>query len=183
MIPIREQGLQASGGSTPFDVLFLMLSMFVIAAALILVALLFQLGIEQRSSEIGLLRASGFSSSSVTKIWLMESTGVSLVGAVAGSLIGIGYAATVLWGLRTFWVGAVSTPFLTLHVAWWNLPAGIFLGMLVCIGTTFWAIRKTARQPAHNLLSSQHQPLQLKSQRRRLWPWLAGTSLVLAVVT
>src|SRR5262249_44197145 len=35
--PIKWQGLQASSGTTPFDVLFLLLSMFIIAAAIMLV--------------------------------------------------------------------------------------------------------------------------------------------------
>ena len=59
LVPIKRQGLQASSGSTPFDVLFLALSMFVIGAALILVSLLFRLGLQQRASELGLLKALG----------------------------------------------------------------------------------------------------------------------------
>ena len=55
--PIKQQGLAASSGTTPFDVLFLLLSMFIIAAALMLVWLLFRLGVEQRASEIGMLLA------------------------------------------------------------------------------------------------------------------------------
>ena len=35
--PIKKQGLAAASGTTPFDVLFLLLSMFIIAAALMLV--------------------------------------------------------------------------------------------------------------------------------------------------
>ena len=42
-IPIKRQSLEASAGTTPFDVLFLLLSMFIIAAALMLVWLLFRL--------------------------------------------------------------------------------------------------------------------------------------------
>ena len=42
LVPIKRRGLAASSGSTPFDVLFLALSMFVIGSALILVSLLFR---------------------------------------------------------------------------------------------------------------------------------------------
>ena len=41
---IKAEGLAAAAGTTPFDVLFLMLSMFIIAAGLMLVWLLFRLG-------------------------------------------------------------------------------------------------------------------------------------------
>ncbi len=47
--PVKRQGLAASAGTTPFGVLFLCFSFFIIAAAVMLVALLFRLGIEQRA--------------------------------------------------------------------------------------------------------------------------------------
>ena len=47
--PVRQQGLAASAGTTPFGVLFLCFSFFIIAAAVMLVALLFRLGIERRA--------------------------------------------------------------------------------------------------------------------------------------
>ncbi|MDP7206913.1 MAG: ABC transporter permease, partial [Pirellulaceae bacterium] len=57
--PVKRNGLDASRGTTPFDMLFLALSLFVIAAALMLVSLLFKLGMQQRSSETGTLMAVG----------------------------------------------------------------------------------------------------------------------------
>ena len=48
--PIRQQQLDASAGTTPFGVLFLCLSFFIIAAAVMLVALLFRLGIDRRAA-------------------------------------------------------------------------------------------------------------------------------------
>ena len=57
IVPLKRRGLAASSGSTPFDVLFLALSMFVIGAALILVSLLFRLALQQRAGEVGLLKA------------------------------------------------------------------------------------------------------------------------------
>ena len=55
--PVKRRGLDAAGGSTPFDVLFLMFSFFIIGSALMLVLLLFRLGIDQRAAEIGILLA------------------------------------------------------------------------------------------------------------------------------
>ena len=49
LVDIKRRGLEASSGSTPFDVLFLALSMFVIGSALILVALLFPAGVAAAS--------------------------------------------------------------------------------------------------------------------------------------
>ena len=58
-LPVKAQGLAASAGTTPFEALFLGFSFFLIAAAVMLIALLFQLGIEQRASELGTLAAVG----------------------------------------------------------------------------------------------------------------------------
>ena len=67
--PIKQQGLKAASGTTPFDVLFLLLSMFIIGAALMLVWLLFRLGVEQRADEIGLLLALGWSRPKVRRLF------------------------------------------------------------------------------------------------------------------
>ena len=52
--------LLAANGTTQFNELFLAFSFFIIAAAVMLVALLFKLGIDGRADEIGLLLAVGF---------------------------------------------------------------------------------------------------------------------------
>ena len=52
--------LAASGGGTDFGMLFLAFSFFLIAAALLLVGLLFRLNLERRAREVGLLLAAGY---------------------------------------------------------------------------------------------------------------------------
>ena len=47
--PVKQQALAAAAGTTPFNVLFLAFSFFIIAAAVMLVLLLFRLGVEQRA--------------------------------------------------------------------------------------------------------------------------------------
>src|SRR5581483_6486954 len=79
--PIKQQGLKAASGTTPFDVLFLLLSMFIIAAALMLVWLLFRLGVEQRADEIGLLLALGWSRPKVRRVFSLEGAVVAAIGA------------------------------------------------------------------------------------------------------
>ncbi len=58
-MPVKRLGLAAASGTTPFDALFIGFSLFIMVSALLLVALLFRLGIEQRVTEIGILRAVG----------------------------------------------------------------------------------------------------------------------------
>ena len=129
--PIKEQALKAAAGTTPFGVLFLGFSFFVIAAAVMLVVLLFRLGIEQRARHVGLLLALGFRPRQITRLLAGEGILVAIAGSLIGTLAGVGYAALMLFGLRTWWLPAIGTPFLTLHVAWQSPVIGLASGLLV----------------------------------------------------
>ena len=53
---MRAQGLEASRGATNFGEYFLYFSFFLVISALLLTALFFKLGVEQRLREIGICR-------------------------------------------------------------------------------------------------------------------------------
>lgn len=167
LIQIKRQGIDASSGSTPFDFLFLALSMFVIGAALILVSLLFRLGLQQRSSELGLLKAIGFPQTQIRRICLYEMASVSCLGAVAGVSLGMGYAWLMIFGLKTWWVGAIARPFLTIHISPLSLGIGFFSGVIICILTIAWALRRTRKQPVHRLISGQLESPETHSSKTR----------------
>ncbi len=57
--PLKARGIEASSGTTDFSGLFFGFSLFLIISASILVSLMFRLGLERRSSEIGLWLAFG----------------------------------------------------------------------------------------------------------------------------
>ena len=110
--------------------LFLAFSFFVIAAAVMLVVLLFRLGIEQRAKHVGLLLALGFRPRQITRLLAGEGLLVAIAGSLIGTLAGVGYAALMLFGLRTWWLPAIGTPFLTLHVSWQSPAIGLASGLL-----------------------------------------------------
>jgi putative ABC transport system permease protein len=152
-LPVKEQGLAASAGTTPFEVLFVSFSFFLIAAAVMLVALLFQLGIEQRASELGTLAAVGIGRRRTTMLLAREGIIVAALGATVGVAFGVGYAWLMVFGLRTWWLAAISTPFLTLHVSWLSLSIGWVVGIIVSWLTIRWSIRRLVRQPVTRLLA------------------------------
>ena len=154
-MPVKRQQLAASSGTTPFDYLFLGLSFFIIAAALLLVALLFRLGVEQRVSEIGTLLAVGMRRSRTGRLFVSEGALVALGGGLLGVAIGVGYAWLMLAGLRTWWVGAITTPFLEFYWSTKSLLLGYILGVLVSILTIAWSIRQTKRLSTCRLLAGQ----------------------------
>ena len=145
--PVKRQQLAASQGTTPFDALFLALSFFIIAAALMLVALLFRLGVEQRAEELGTLLAVGLRRRGAAVLLILEAAVVAAVGGLAGLLIGMGYARLMLFGLRTWWLGAITAPFVDYHATSRSLVLGYGLGVLVClitIGWSMWALRRVS---------------------------------------
>ena len=158
-LAIRHQSEEASSGTTPFDVLFLLLSMFIIAAALMLVWILFRLGVEQRASEIGTLQALGWPGKKTARVLAGEGAIVAAAGGVVGTVLGIGYAWLMIAGLRTWWLGAVATPFLELYLDNpWSLIGGYASGVIVCVVTIYLSLRALRKVPTRSLLAGVAAP-------------------------
>ena len=177
---IRSEQLAASKGTTPFDGLFLALSMFVILAAVMLIALLLRLGMLQRIDEFGTLLAVGFSPRRVMTLVLGETAITSTVGVLMGLVGGVGYAAFVLWALRSWWVGAVTVPFLQFHATPLSIVLGGIGGWLVCMATAAWTLRFLLRLNPAALLGGRRMSGAAKAgdQKRR---WLAGRGRLIAI--
>ncbi|RPH31842.1 ABC transporter permease, partial [bacterium] len=127
---VRERGLEAARGSTDFGEYFVYFSFFLIAAALLLAALFFRLGIEQRAREIGTLLAMGFSMNAVRRIFLLEGAVLSIAGSALGLIGAVVYGALLVFGLGNWWIDAVGTRSVTLHVSWLDLISGAAAGIL-----------------------------------------------------
>jgi ABC-type lipoprotein release transport system permease subunit len=173
--PLKRLALAASAGTTPFDLLFLGFSFFIIAAAVMLTVLLFRLGVEQRAPEIGALSALGLSRKQISRLLLPEGLIVANVGALLGVALGVGYAWLMLAGLRTWWLAAVSTPFLFLDWTWTSLIVGYFVGLVVALVTIARVLKKLVGVPTRRLLSGQANEESSYSQPPRaivrIGPW------------
>ena len=181
LIPLRKNALAASSGSTPFDVLFLALSMFVIASGLILVSLLFRLTLQSRASEVGVLQAVGVPAKKVAGVWIREMLLVCILGAALGVLIGIGYAAAMIWGLKTWWLGAISKPIIDLHVGPVSIIVGFISGILICVGTIFWALRSLKKQSVRGMLAGQIEET-VAAANSKPKKWMLGAIVGLLIV-
>ena len=140
--PLKRQSLAASAGSTPFDVLFLAFSSFLIVAAVMLAALLMRLAVERRAAEIGILLAVGFSRRQVARLLAAEGLIIAMGGSILGVAMGVGYAAILVTGLNTWWRAAVTTPFLHLYAT----PRSLAIGFGVSTAAAMLAILLTARR-------------------------------------
>src|SRR5260221_6040372 len=158
--------LQAASGTTPFNLLFLGFSFFIITAAVMLVALLFKLGIDGRAGEIGTLAAIGFSRRKIRRLLVAEGAVVATVGGLLGVAAGVGYAWLMLEGLRAWWLAAVTTPFLQLYITPASLAIGFAAGVLVSLATIAWTLWRQSRVSVRRLLSGEStEPLALGRRR------------------
>ena len=152
IVPVRDQGQAAARGATDFGEYFLYFSFFLVVAALMLTTLFFKLGIEQRAREIGTLQAIGFSDSRIRRLFLVEGTLLAGIGSLLGLVGAIGYAALLMYGLRTSWVNAVGTTALTLHISWLWLVVGAVGGVAAAVICVFVTLRKLGRSSTRSLM-------------------------------
>jgi putative ABC transport system permease protein len=162
--PVREQALKAAEGAQDFGGLFLGFSFFLIAAALVLMALLFSLGLEQRAPESGTLLALGFTPKQVRNLLLGEGVMLAFIGGVLGAVGGIYFAKAMLHGLATVWRDAVGATALSFHFTGQTLVIGIFASVVVSAVTIWLALRKFVKRPARELLVGEIGTAESKAQ-------------------
>jgi ABC-type antimicrobial peptide transport system permease subunit len=76
--------LLAATGANNFTWLFIGFSFFLILSAILLAALMFQLGVRQRVQQIGLLEAIGFTPARARRLLTLEGLIVAGLGSAAG---------------------------------------------------------------------------------------------------
>ncbi len=151
--PIKAEQLAAAGGGTDFGQYFLYFSFFLIVAAVLLTAMLFRLGVEQRARQVGLLAAIGFKPGAIRRLAIGEGMILAIVGGAIGLAGGVGYTALIMAGLRTWWIGAVGTTAMHLHVQTQTLFVGYFSGVILALGAIIWGAWRIGRSPPATLLA------------------------------
>lgn len=150
--PVRARALAAAQGSTDFGEYFVYFSFFLFIAGLVLAALFFKLGVESRSAEIGLLTAVGYNDRHIGRLFLAEGAMLGVAGSLAGLMGSIVFCAAILAGLRTWWLGAVGTSQLFLHVEPASLAIGFVAGIVAALATTWLSLRSLRQATARALI-------------------------------
>ncbi len=149
----RGDGLVASNGATDFGEYFTYFSFFLVISALLLAALFFRLGIEQRAREVGLLRAVGYTTARIRRLFAAEGLVLTIIGSAIGIAGGIAYAFLMIAGLGSWWSGAVGTSALRLHVSPASLAAGALGVMVTALACVWWTLRGLSRVSERRLLA------------------------------
>lgn len=175
--PVKELGLGASGGATDFGGLFIGFSMFLIFSAALLVALLFGLGVERRAGEVGLLRAVGYPEARVRRQLVLEGLVLAAFGALVGLVGAVLYARAMMYGLTTWWLPAVGTSRLELHLTPLALGSGYVLSILVVLFAVWRRVAKLRKVATPQLLKKVSEPVDTRAgQRAGRWA-LVGLAL------
>jgi ABC-type lipoprotein release transport system permease subunit len=179
---VKTSGLNASRGSTDFGEYFIYFSFFLIAAAILLSALFVRLGVEQRVREIGTLQATGFPMSTLHRIFLVEGAVLSMAGSLLGLFGAVAYGGLLIFGLRTWWIGAVGTQRLSLHVAWADLGLGAAAGILASLGSIAWTLRGLRRNSPRALLAGVLESALVRSRHARFLGALSSVAFAAAML-
>jgi ABC-type lipoprotein release transport system permease subunit len=150
----RAEALAAANGTTDFGEYFIYFSFFLVVSGLLLAGTFFALIVEQRAAELGLLLALGFRVADIRRALLIEAAVVGIVGAIVGIAGAIGYGALIMYGLRTWWVGAVGTTALELHVDPLLLAGGAAGALIAALVALFLSFRRLTARSARALLTS-----------------------------
>lgn len=176
--PIKAEQLAAANGGTDFSMFFLMFSFFLIVAAALLVAILFRLNVEQRARQLGLMGAVGFTRGALRKMALAEGMILAAVGSAVGLAGAIAYTWLILLGLRTWWVGAVGTTALSLHISPLTLLYGFVASALVAACTIAWAVWRVGGEAPARLLAGGWSA---RFRRPGAFAWLRWCAAVVAL--
>ena len=179
-IDIAGRAESSAHSATDFRALFVGLSVFLIASALLLMTMTFALGAASRTKQVGLLRAVGFTASQIGSVLLAEGVIVAVLGTLAGGALAVAYTDVLLNLLAGPWSGAVAAFPIQLHVRPTILLTGGVLCLAVCSLAMKLSLRRILKRPTRALLSESFR--QGKGRRIACITLAAtGTFLVLLV--
>ena len=151
---VAGQAKAAAAEALDFGQLFLGLSMFLVGAAVLLAAMVFALGVRQRTDELGLLLAVGFTQRQVRRLVVIEGAVLALIAVALGLPGGVLYTHMVLGGLATVWQGAVASAPIDFHASWVTMAIGAVASFAVAILAVLVVLRRQFRREVRSLLDN-----------------------------
>lgn len=165
---LPAEAKSAVANSFDFGALFASMSFFLIVAALVLASLVFAFGIEQRSSQIGLLLAMGFTRARVRRFFLIEAFFLSVVGSLIGLFAGYLYTRLALYGMSGVWRDAAAGIEFVYYLRPETLAISFFVTVLIALAVVWVASRRVTAIHPGILISGSEDSSSGKTKRRRL---------------
>jgi putative ABC transport system permease protein len=173
--PIRSSTQASATSAVDFGGLFLGLSFFLIAAALGLVALLFQLSLRQRTREDALLGAVGMESRQLLRWRLGEGALILVIAVVIAIPLASLYTRGILAYLETIWAGQGAGPTFVFAMQPQSIAIGGGVFLASSLGAIWLALRGQSRRALSIRLAANVEETTAPPAARR-------SSLLVAVI-
>lgn len=170
---VASQGAAAAASPVDFAGLLLGMSLFLMAAAASLTAMLFRFHIDQRNRESGLLAVLGIPARKVLRWHLTEGLCVVLIGCALGAVLAAAYTQLLLARLETIWSTAGGRPMFRFHVE----PATVLIGMASFTSlmmVVIWRVTSSQARASANLRLEAGTEEIVRSPAQPVPWWAAG---------
>ena len=188
---LRSDAAESVESPVDFGQLFMGFSFFVILAVLAITGMLFNFSLEQRSKQIGLLRALGWKTGRIKIVFWGEGLTVAILGSVFGVLMASVYGKGIIDLLSGEWSGAVSGARFDYDATPESIFIGGFSSTIICFLSMVWSARKLLSREPTELLQTGNVGIQndtniLSSKKWHQWigiiciagavglPWTVG---------
>jgi hypothetical protein len=182
--PVADRARAAHRQAMDFPALFLGLSSFLIASALILTGLLARFGERRRDRETGALLATGWPARRILRFRLSEGAAIGLPAAAAGVALGMPYAGALVDAVAPLTGGAASPAPWGLAVVWSPIAAaaGAASGLVAALGMIAIGVGRAVRAPVRDLVAGDRTAVRAPEAPpgRRRAPDVAAAAAVLA---
>ena len=183
VIPLAAYAEQAGkNGARYVTSVFFSLNGFLLIAALIVVALFYQIALQQRLKEFGLLSAQGYTWRKIVRLFMAENAILLCVSAVLGVGGAHAYDAFLSAQLAGDWQAAAAQATLGSLLDPLSMCLGFMVVAFLSLLILWRGLRLITRQPIPQLLKGRLDTQQTKPRSPLLPGLLAVVFLVLAVV-
>ena len=174
---LRSDALKAANGGVDFGTLFISLGFFIILSAILLLSLSVSSYFNTKKNQVATYFSLGFTNKFIRRFLFLETVLIAVIGAFAGSLLGLLVNNYIIKALNTVWQGAVQTDTLTASAGVTPLILG-FISTLVLI-LIFFQLK--TRYFINSLSRKKDGILILPSKRMNLY-FLIAAAFILIVV-
>lgn len=187
LVPLAAEAAVAARGATPFGPLFLALSSFVTAAALLLAWLLFGLLVASRRREVGVLAALGWPPRRLALLLVAVGGLAAIAGTMAGLLLAPLWARALLAAVGASWNATVAAGsagvFVAARPSWQAALPAAMTTLLLSVAALAAAAWRTAAESPRMLLAGEAPVGQVGPFRRdRMTSVVGMVSLVVAAL-
>lgn len=169
-------GMSAANNGVDFSTLFLSLSFFIIASAILLLSLLVSSFFEGRKKQVKTLFSLGFKNSRIAKILLYETALISLLASFVGVFFGVIFNDIIIYALNSVWEGAVQTNTLIAYTDYEMLFIAFISTFVISLFVLYFKTRSFLRS------LNEAVPKENNSRNAKCIKWLFPVSVLFTLL-